>query len=194
MLARKARRERQVFGDAVAARAHEGPLVSNEGEALRRRQCLLDVGRHRPQHLRRIFRSVVPVAVEIREYPRRARGARHVERLFRAIDDRAGVIAAAFAPWNRRELEADRHLPELRGWRLDSRVDEEPALCHGNLRLTRRTCHGDANERHAGLSDEGRHDLVDRLARRAGDRRPEVFRRRVAVRVRVQIGVHAFLK
>ena len=50
------------------------------------------------------------------------------------------------------------------------------------------------HEGRSGLIDEGRHDAIDRLARRFRDGGPKVLGRRVSVRVRLQIRVDAFLE
>ena len=179
---------RQVVGDAVMMRAHQRPFVADERHPLRRAQRLLDVRRHRAQHVGRILRPVVAVRAGVGEHPRRA-AVRDRRRLGRLLQHKTAGPASRAST-----VKHTGTFPELPTGRL-RRIEHEAALRDrgarlGLLRVARQRRHAD--ERRARLIDERRHHLVDRLARGRRDRVPEIARRGVAVRVRLQIGVHAF--
>ena len=138
--------------------------------------------RHRLQHLGGVSRAVVAVGAGVRKHPWRA-GA--------GDRDRARLLAQQLAGRRllRRHLQADGHLPASAG--VLRRIDEEALLLQRHRRLAVRARQRDAQQRNAGLVDETRKDALDRLARGGRERFREIFRGRVLVGVRLEVGVDA---
>ena len=162
--------------------AHEGPLVVEERQALGRRQIGFDVRRQRAQQAGRVGGAIVATGAGIREHPRHA-GAVEAHR--------ARLISDHFTRGRRpaRDFEADRNLPaSALALRL---VDEKALLLERDGRPAVRARDRHIEQRRTRLIDEGRQNALDRLSGGRGDRLPEVFGRRVRVRVCLKIVVDA---
>ena len=177
--------EGQIVAQAMPSRAHQGPFIVEQGQALWRREIRLHARRHRLQHVGRIRGAVVPARARVGEHPWRA-GAGDVHRL--------RLLRHHLAGWGRLsgDLEADRDLPAAgRGVR---RIDGEPLLFQRDRRPPVHARDRHVEQWDAGLIDERRENAFNRFARRGGDRLREVFRPRVAVGVSLQIRVDPLLE
>ena len=186
MLAAVGGGERQVVGGAVASGAHQRPLVVDQRQALGRRQLGRRVRGDGAQHLRRIRRAVIALRAGVGKHPRRTRGAGHRHRLRHVAEDfaRRRLLTA--------RLHADRHLPAQVVSTGLIRSEQEALLLERQRRAIPGAGGRDLDQREPGLIDETRQDALDRLAGRRRQRFGEIFRGRVAVGVRLHVGVDAF--